>query len=217
MADKDKVEETSEKKKGLLSKSKVPLDAVLLVVGPFVAFVVLFMYVMGMLPPSAMTVKVIGAPVEETVESRACPSEKPAPALTSRADEDLMASGETPGAVNEVTVETTGPAAPEGTAGETAPDAAVEMSPETAATERAAEDGTSAEGAGADSVRVERVKQLAKVYEQMKASSVAAIVTNMSNDEAVEILASMKARTAAKVLASLEPEKAAELSLRLTE
>ena len=68
-----------------------------------------------------------------------------------------------------------------------------------------------------DGERMERIKQLAKVYEQMNASSVAAIVGTMNEEDAVDILANMKPRNAAKVLASLAPEKAATLSLRLTE
>ena len=68
MADKDKPEEVTEKTKGLLSGSKVPLDAVLLVVAPFVTFVLLFMYVMGLLPPRPMTVKVVGAAPMEQVQ-----------------------------------------------------------------------------------------------------------------------------------------------------
>jgi hypothetical protein len=69
----------------------------------------------------------------------------------------------------------------------------------------------------ASAERLERIKQLAKVYEQMNATSVAAIVTNMREQDAVDILSNMKPRNAAKVLASLEPERAATLSLRLTE
>jgi flagellar motility protein MotE (MotC chaperone) len=79
------------------------------------------------------------------------------------------------------------------------------------------DDGSAAEITETDPERMERIKQLAKVYEQMNASSVAAIVTNMREDDAVDILSNMKPRNAAKVLASLDPEKAAKLSLRLTE
>jgi flagellar motility protein MotE (MotC chaperone) len=68
-----------------------------------------------------------------------------------------------------------------------------------------------------DEERLNRVKQIAKVYDQMNASSVAAIVKSMSDKDAVEILSMMNPRNSARVLAALEPDKAARLSLMLTE
>jgi hypothetical protein len=220
MADKDKPEETKEQKKGLLGASKVPLDAVLLVAAPFVTFLLLFMYAMGLLPPRPMTVKVVGAaPVEEL--------EKPAPG---QPDEGVIPEfvgpaasvargGEVPDQGGIVSAQ----AEPADTipvdAGRPAPD---EHANEGAAIAQAgAEDGDTrvpSEGTQkVDEDRMERIKQLAKVYEQMNASSVAAIITTMDEDDAVDILSNMKPRNAAKVLASLAPEKAATLSLRLTE
>ena len=78
-------------------------------------------------------------------------------------------------------------------------------------------DQSTADTGEIDVERLERIKQLAKVYEQMNASSVTAIISNMREDDAVAILSNMKPRSAAKVLAYLEPETAADLSLRLTE
>lgn len=221
MADKDKPEETTDKKKGLLSGSKVPLDAVLLVVAPFITFVLLFMYAMGLLPPRPMTVKVVGAaPMEEAQEP-----------VVNRDSEPRLA-------VMPVETADQAPEVPAGTATEdpaavvpespdvTLADAGGPVEAEQPAEEAASEPSPAAdigegeateEAAGTDEERSERIQRLAKVYEQMNASSVAAIVTNMREDDAVDILSSMKPRNAAKVLASLDPEKAAKLSLRLTE
>jgi hypothetical protein len=215
MADKDKPEETTQKKKGLLDGSKIPLDAVLLVGVPFVAFLVLFMFVMGLLPPRPMTVTVVGAtPMEEAQTpaenapqaprqmQMAAPPEEPA---------HNAATGDLPG---------TDPVLP-GPTDSTTADAggmgAVEEHADDAGSDVAAEHVKHTDADATGVARMERIKQLAKVYEQMNASSVAAIVTNMDENDAVDILANMKARNAAKVLASLEPEKAAALSLRLTE
>jgi hypothetical protein len=68
-----------------------------------------------------------------------------------------------------------------------------------------------------DEERASRIKQIAKVYDQMNASSVAAIVKSMSDKDAVEILSMMNPRNAARVLAALEPDKAATLSLMLAD
>jgi hypothetical protein len=215
----DKPEETAEKKKGLLGASKVPLDVVLLVVVPFVTFVLLFMYVMGLLPPRPMTVKVVGAaPMEQVetppVQTPAVTTPAPRPetsgdAIADAGAGDLMEAGEVaPATADSMTLDASGA----GTAARVDAENASGV-PEDEGDEVPAE----TEIAEVDRDRIERIKQLAKVYEQMNASSVAAIVTNMSDDDAVDILANMKARNAAKVLASLEPEKAAKLSLRLTE
>jgi hypothetical protein len=62
MANMDELQETREKRKGLWVKSKVPVDVVLLVVVPFVVFMLLLMYVIGLLPPRTMTLKVVHVP-----------------------------------------------------------------------------------------------------------------------------------------------------------
>lgn len=221
MADKDKPEETTEKKKGLLSGSKVPLDAVLLVIAPFVTFVLLFMYVMGLLPPRPMTVKVVGAAPMEQVQAPAPGApEASTPTQHVEATGDILSDAEVgkspqdmaavlPEPADGVTADAGGASGVESVAEESAPEAAV-----------AAEEVEGVSPMQTDDVdedRLESIKRLAKVYEQMNASSVAAIVTNMNEEDAVDILANMKPRSAAKVLASLEPETAAKLSLRLTE
>ena len=221
MADKDKPEETTEKKRGLLSGSKVPLDAVLLVVVPFVTFVLLFMYVMGLLPPRPMTVRVVGAtpmeqvqaPVAGVPEATVPTSEvEPTQDLISgtgagRGPEDMAAM--LPKPADNMTANAGGTSGVESAGEESASEAAL--------TTKEGEDVSPVETDAVDEDRLEKIKRLAKVYEQMNASSVAAIVTSMNEDDAVDILSTMKPRNAAKVLASLEPETAAKLSLRLTE
>jgi hypothetical protein len=221
MADKDKPEEGTEKKKGLLGGSKIPLDGVVLVVVPFVTFVLLFMYVMGLLPPRPMTIKVVGAtPMEQVQAPGAGAPEVTAPmppletagnllsdAEAGRGPEDMMPV--LPESADSITADAGGAIGVESATEGSASEAVV--------TEEGAEDEPSTEVAEIDGDRMERIKQLAKVYEQMNASSVAAIVTTMDDDDAVDILSHMKPRNAAKVLASLEPEIAAKLSLRLTE
>ncbi len=218
MADKDKPEEVTEKKKGLLSGSKIPLDGVLLVVVPFMTFVVLFMYVMGLLPPRPMTVRVVGATTMDRVEAPVAGTmEAAAPVMPPETGRELA-----PGTEDRSGPEVMRPLPPESAENVVADAGGVESStqgsaPESAVTDQGVEAAPSTEVAGVDEERMERIKQLAKVYEQMNASSVAAIVANMHEDDAVDILSNMKARNAAKVLASLEPETAAKLSLRLTE
>jgi hypothetical protein len=221
MADKDKPEEVTQKKKGLLAGSKIPLDGVLLVVVPFVTFVMLFMYVMGLLPPRPMTVRVVGAaPMEEAQPVETGASGGSVPGDYMDMDEDAVPAqeaGEPPADMTPVAPEP-GDSISIDAAGPALADEETEQSqPEAAVTDEAAESEASGNAPEVDGERMERIKQLAKVYEQMNASSVAAIVTSMSEDEAVGILSNMKPRNAAKVLASLEPEKAAKLSLRLTE
>ncbi len=221
MADKDKPEEGTKKKKGLLGGSTVPLDAVLLVVAPFVTFVLLFMYVMGLLPPRPMTVKVVGATPMEQVQAPAVGApEATAPTPPVEATGDLLSDAEVgrgqedmaamlPEPADSITADAGGAGGVESAAEGSALEAAV--------TAEEQEGVSPVETDEVDEDRLERIKQLAKVYEQMNASSVAAIVTNMNEDDAVAILSNMKPRNAAKVLASLEPETAAQLSLRLTE
>jgi hypothetical protein len=213
MADKDKPEEATAKKKGFLGGSKVPLDAVLLVVVPFVTFVLLFMYVMGLLPPRPMTVKVVGAAtIAEAEEPAAVPPQAveiaAEPPAYSGSEEQIDVIPLLPELIDTVAVEAGGmdDAGPE-QAGPT----------DVPGVEDTRDESSSSDDAENGEERTERIKQLAKVYEQMNASSVAAIVTTMDEDDAVDILSNMKPRNAAKVLASLEPEKAAKISLRLTE
>jgi len=221
MADKDKPEETTEKKKGLLGGSKVPLDAVLLVVAPFITFVLLFMYVMGLLPPRPMTVKVVGAaPMEEAQEPVASTDMEPPPAVTPVDASDQapdVTVGTTPADLAPVLSESPEVASADAGGPVPAEQPAEEVASEPSPAVDTGDAEVAEESAGTDEERAERIQRLAKVYEQMNASSVAAIVTNMREDDAVDILSSMKPRNAAKVLASLDPEKAAKLSLRLTE
>lgn len=219
MADTDKHEETTEKKRGLLGGSKVPLDAVLLVVVPFVTFLVLFMYVMGLLPPRPMTVKVVGAsPLEQGREQETTEREEVVPTQPPVTADDARLGFVAPEPEGASPLsQSTDSLVTDGGGMEGAAQAAVEAISEQAGEGEAAEVGAGADIDEIDQERVERIKQLAKVYEQMNASSVAAIVTNMDDDDAVDILSNMKPRNAAKVLASLDPEKAAVLSLQLTE
>jgi len=220
MADKDKPEQIKDKKRGVLGASKVPLDAVLLVVAPFVTFVLLFMYVMGLLPPRPMIVKVVGAtPMEEAADPELSPPEEAVVSTPVGGPDKVVLVDEPEGEldVDSVLVEPadSGQVEIDGSApGDGVSEAAT---PTPAGEEGLVPEEPSGEAAEVDGERMERVKQLAKVYEQMNASSVAAIVTTMNEVDAVDILSNMKPRNAAKVLASLAPEKAATLSLRLTE
>jgi hypothetical protein len=219
MADKDMPEEAKDKKKGLLGTSKVPLDAVLLVVVPFVTFVMLFMYVMGLLPPRPMTVKVVGAaPVEETTETESGHHEESVIPEVVESPAAIVSAVEAPGQEDNVSVheEPADTISAESGGDSSSKEIREETGPSEPVTVDASE-GPRAESAEVDEDRLERIKQLAKVYEQMNASSVAAIVTTMNENDAVDILSNMKPRNAAKVLASLAPEKAATLSIRLTE
>jgi hypothetical protein len=221
MADKDKPEESGDKKRGILAGSKAPLDGILLVVVPFVTFVMLFMYVMGLLPPRPMTVRVVGASPMEQVQ--------PPAGGVPQATLDTPSSEETALSVSDAHIGETAPdvnPAPSEPADSMTLDAGGPVPTEVGPAEpvavalgqdEAVEQGSPETTGEVDMERLERVRQLAKVYEQMNASSVAAIISNMGEDDAVDILSNMKPRNAAKVLAYLEPEKAAELSLRLTE
>jgi hypothetical protein len=195
------------KSKGLLSiGSKVPMDGILLVVVPFVAFVLLFLYAMGYLPADPVVILVEGAKaaeeqasdtVAQAVETE--PAEEPA-----QVAEKEDAGPEETGIAGPTEV-------PEVTGGSVPGPAAGGPQDQTAA------GGGAGEHAATELERTKKVKQLAKVYEQMNAASVAAIVTSLSDADAIAILSEMKPRNAAKVLASLEPERAAALSLGLAE
>jgi hypothetical protein len=220
MADEAEPKEGTTKKEGkklLPGISKVPLDGILLVVVPFIGFMLLFLHLLGFLPPQPVVIHVIDSglargaeaigevelPVEAGVTPRQAVSSESTP------EEDEAANGgESAGAAGLVT--TGGPTDRESRTG-SVETPAVTLEPPVPA---AARDQTEPMLTG-DESQDKKVKQLAKVYEQMNAASVAAIVTNMSDDEAVDILSNMKPRNAAKVLASLNPERAAALSLML--
>ena len=59
------------------------------------------------------------------------------------------------------------------------------------------------------------LKQLARVYETMKAEAAAEILSDLDVDTSAEILRRMKERQAALVMASLEPQAAARISQRM--
>jgi hypothetical protein len=218
MAGNEKPESVEEPKKNKKTRGgRLPLDAILLVVVPFVAFLFLFLYVMGFIPPRPAEINYLG-------------TRPPGPEATSEiAAESQVDAGETPtvpepqpGLEEEVDVaggpdqeteagEDIAPAGEVGDAGEieaagATPETRIPEPPDAPESEDVEEN---------ESGRQARLKQLAKVYEQMNSASVAAIVANMSDQEAEAILAMMKPRNAAKVLAELEPERAAVLSLLL--
>jgi hypothetical protein len=202
--DKQESKEEPKKRKGLKFKPVLPaslkgmMDGLIIVLTPFVIFVVLFLYVMGLIPPQPVIIELTG-------EAAAGP--------------DTVYIVEGAGAGQDFHGPP-GPAAESGT-GATAEGARVTALESEAAPIEIAEPETvyvepATAGDEAAEVRAKRIKQLAKVYERMNASSVASIVGNMSSHEAVEILSQMNPRNAAKVLATLDPEKAAEFSLLLT-
>ncbi len=59
------------------------------------------------------------------------------------------------------------------------------------------------------------LKQLARVYETMKADAAAEILSDLDVDTSTEILRRMKERQAALVMASLDPQAAARISQRM--
>jgi flagellar motility protein MotE (MotC chaperone) len=59
------------------------------------------------------------------------------------------------------------------------------------------------------------LKQLARVYETMKAEAAAEILSDLDVETSTEILRRMKERQAALVMASLEPQAAARISQRM--
>jgi hypothetical protein len=186
--------------------TKLTFEGILLVFVPFVVFLVVFLYAMGLVPPGAAVIQV---PVQDI---QVAGSAGAAAAHSAARDEVGLAAG------TGVAVET--PAAPEITpalidsalAGKLPP--ADEARADSIAPRRAAIDSIAVAAA---QERGKRMKQIAKVYEQMNASSVAAIVANMPESDAVEILSKMTPRGAAKVLSVLDPEKAAKFSLELAQ
>jgi Na+-transporting methylmalonyl-CoA/oxaloacetate decarboxylase gamma subunit len=185
--------------------TKLTFEGILLVFVPFVVFLVVFLYAMGLVPPRAAVIQV---PVQDL---RVAGSAGGISAQSAAREEGRTAAGT--GAVAER------PAAPEITPALV--DSALTGKLPTAAAQT---DSIAPKRAAIDSIAValvqergKRMKQIAKVYEQMNASSVAAIVANMPQSDAVEILSKMTPRGAAKVLSVLDPEKAAKFSLELAQ
>jgi flagellar motility protein MotE (MotC chaperone) len=220
MADEPKPEEAKTKEEGrkfLPGMPKVPLDAILLVVAPFVTFVLLFLYLMGFLPPQPVIIHVMDSGTTQTseaapdaitaAESGSAASEANVSDRAAEAVEEAASAGEATSseAVATEAVSTQG-------VEQKLASAAEEETPVPQSSPREPSDRTTPSGDDGAT----NAKQIAKVYEQMNAASVAAIVANLSDDEAVDILSNMKARNAAKILASLDPQRAAALSLLLT-
>jgi flagellar motility protein MotE (MotC chaperone) len=219
MAEKDRPEDSEPKKGGsrLFSvPAKLPIDGILLVVVPFVAFVVLFLYVMGFIPAQPPIIHVVGggltAEAVGQTESDAQEVTIPQPqSVGEHTEGEILNEAGTAmpaeiGTVAEAEAATEIAALTDSLAGPETPGEG-QLTPET----------TETGDALATEEREKKVKQLAKVYEQMNATSVAAIVTNMSDVEAIGILSMMNPRSAAKILATLDPERAATLSLMLTD
>jgi len=183
--------------------TKLTFEGILLVFVPFVVFLGVFLYAMGLVPPRAAVIQV---PVQDL---QAAGLAGGISAQSAAREEGRTAAG-TGAAVER-------PAAPEITPALV--DSALTGKLPTAAAQT---DSIAPTRAAIDSIAValaqergKRMKQIAKVYEQMNASSVAAIVANMPESDAVEILSKMTPRGAAKVLSVLDPEKAAKFSLEL--
>jgi len=188
----------------LLEKIKVPLDVILIVVVPFTGFLVLFMYLAGLIPAQAIVVEIPGDAVvrqlgEEAVEVTAQAAVTQAP--TQAAPEQALPQ-QTPSPQAESAV--TQPV------NEPLQETVEQVPPSVAEKPLIIKDPIDEERQG-------RIKQIAKVYDQMNASSVAAIVKSMSDKDAVEIMSMMNPRNAARVLAALDPDKAATLSLMLAD
>ncbi len=182
----------------LLEKIKVPLDVILIVVAPFAGFLVLFMYLAGLIPAQPIVVEI---PADAVVRQL---GEEPT---------EEAAEGAVTGAPSEPAPEQASPPAESRTTppeSEHLKEAVEQVPPSVAGKPLIVKNPIDEERAG-------RVKQIAKVYDQMNASSVAAIVKSMSDRDAVEILSMMNPRNAARVLAALDPDKAATLSLMLAE
>lgn len=188
----------------LLEKIKVPLDVILIVVVPFAGFLVLFMYLAGLIPAQPIVVEIPGDAVvrqlgEDSGEAtaQAPVAERPIEAASERAQPQQTAPPPAESA-------TTQPV------NEPLQEAVEQVPPSVAEKPLVVKDPIDEERAG-------RIKQIAKVYDQMNASSVAAIVKSMNDKDAVEIMSMMNPRNAARVLAALDPDKAATLSLMLAD
>ena len=219
MAEKDRPEDSEPKKGGskLFSvPAKLPIDGILLVVVPFVAFVLLFLYVMGFMPAQPPIIHVVGGALnsELGLETEAKPQEVTVPQPPGAQDQTEDSILEEEAAAVPAETEAVPEAEAAGEVAAQADSLAVAETPEEV---RPAPEPTEPDDQVAAEDKVKKVKQIAKVYEQMNATSVAAIVTNMSDVEAIGILSMMNPRSAAKILATLDPERAATLSLMLTD
>lgn len=58
----------------------------------------------------------------------------------------------------------------------------------------------------------EKIKSIAKIYENMEPSSAAKILENMPKDQAIAIILNMQRRQAAKILAEMNIQKATQLT-----
>lgn len=208
MADETKPAEEHAASKGILGMgSKIPLDAIIIVVVPFLVFVFLFLHVMGFLPPQPLRVKVI-MPESQASEAQSTNSL----GETQQIDQSTASSNEkmvdlaSQGVLTEATQQSVA---------DQANNASQDVEKPLPSTVEVKGDTT--KPVGGEINNEARLKQLAKVYEQMKPASVAAIMSTMSDYEATEILKRMKPRDAAKILALIEPQRAARLSRMMTE
>jgi hypothetical protein len=189
--------------------TRLTFEGMLLVFVPFIVFVMVFLYTMGLVPPRAAVIQVSAATVQAAGVGGVAggSAEVASPAV---------AGGERKAAQAE---QVEAPAGPDITPALVDSALAGDLP-----VEGAQADSSITRQARADSVtvalaeeRAKRMKQIAKVYEQMTPSSVAAIVANMPETDAVEILSRMTPRGAAKILSVLDPEKAARFSLELAQ
>jgi hypothetical protein len=188
----------------------LPINLIVLVAVPFLVFVAIFLYAMGYFPgkPAVFNISVV-TPDGKPAEAFAAEGQ---PAAT---DSSTVVEGGAQG-------ETDAMAA--GAAGSTAGPASSAEADTAYTVERLARElglGDSLATAPqppalTEAEKTKKIKQMAKVYEQMPAASVAAIIENLPEDEAVKILAVMTPRSAAKVMGALGAEKAAVMSLMLT-
>jgi cytoskeletal protein RodZ len=200
-----------QKRKLSLALPKLPLDMIVLVAIPFIAFVVIFLYAMGYIPakPVVLTLSVVN-PVSYDSQAQSEGPENLSPPATADTASVATESSEVP---TEEGLAASRATSASGTAADTA------FSIEQLANELGLADSMmtlARPDTLSEPEKAKKVKQMAKVYEQMNASSVAAIVDKLPEDEAVRILSVMTPRSAAKVLAALGPEKAADMSLILT-
>ncbi len=214
----EREEETTKEqspKRALMGSGKLPIDAIVLVVVPFIAFLLFFLYVSGVIPPTPIIVEGELPQEEGKTEIKATPaSEEKSPVGTEEEAVEKPSQAQEPGE-EKTRVETENKAQPEEQALGTAETEESKMAKVVVEPKETAVPAEAIDERAAQEMRLQKYKQIAKVYEQMNASSVAAIVSNLSDEEAVQILSLMKARSAAKVLAALDPERAARLSLLL--
>ena len=189
--------------------TKLTFEGILLVFVPFVAFLLVFLYTMGLVPPRAAVIEI---PVTGVQVAGMAPVATSGEAT--RAEASTGPAVETPGRE----------AAPEPSPDITPAVVDSALAGDLPTGEGASADTTLASQARADSLtmalaqeRTKRMKQIAKVYEQMNPASVAAIVSNMPQTDAVAILSLMTPRGAAKILSVLDPEKAATFTLELAQ